>query len=802
MKITTLKGSPTSETDDDGSLRAASPTRVKTPKNKSKSPSKGKGKSSAGEGEGVESFPELSDKKIAKKQKRKKTEAEEGMSNAEDEDLDATTAVETPKPKGKAKKSKGTSPKKRDRLSEDSLEEGELPSSKPKEAGPRVGDGRGIISNGNVEGRAVKRVRTRSMDAAEGKAARAGGDKEPAGGNGTAAAESHPSLDEFDISEATKTQLRNRGILSLFPIQAQTYAHIRKGKDLIGRARTGMGKTLAFAVPVIEKLLASGAALKRGRAPRVLVMAPTRELAKQVASDFELTAPSLETTCIYGGAPYPPQQNALSRGLDIVVGTPGRLLDHVGRGTLRLMDTEFLILDEADQMLDMGFKEEMEKVFAACGEEGNRGRQMLLFSATMPPWVEKVVKEYMKEDRVFIDLVKKGSAKASKDVEHIGIPCHWTSRTSTINDIISVYAGGGNKRTIVFCTTKKDCNDLCVDPKLTYDSQALHGDITQGNREATLAGFKKGSFKVLVATDVAARGLDMIVDLVLNSEPPSHQSGRVDTESYVHRSGRTGRAGRKGMCITLYTPRQRGGLGEIERHIGNAFSWRGAPQPDDIVNASAGAAMEDIRAVEEGVVAVYLLPLHLNPPPPPRRPAIQLIEEKGAVDALSAALACITGQTELMPTRSLLSNSEGFVTVAFKSDRPIEYMAYCWSALRRVVSAEAVDSVRGMQMAEDGMSCVFDVAEDHMDEVREVCEAEDWIEVCTELPPLKRRADEYQKTMRGGRGGGGRGGRGSLRGGGRGRGSLGGGRGRGGGRFSRGGVRGGGRGRGRGRGWG
>ncbi|CAM9683057.1 unnamed protein product, partial [Hapterophycus canaliculatus] len=288
-----------------------------------------------------------------------------------------------------------------------------------------------------------------------------------------------------------------RDCLAAPPLQAQTYEHIRRGKDLIGRARTGMGKTLAFAVPVIEKLLAAGSgSLKPGRRPRVLVMAPTRELAKQVAADFELTAPSLKTTCIYGGAPYRPQEDALRWGLDVVVGTPGRLLDHIGRGTLNLSDAEFVILDEADQMLDMGFKEEMEKVFEACGEEGEKGRQMLLFSATMPPWVDKVVKAYMKEDRVFIDLVKEGSVKASKDVEHIGIPCHWQSRSSTINDIVSVYGAGGNKRTIVFCTTKRDCNELCMDPKMTYDCQALHGDITQANRESTLAGFKKGSFKV------------------------------------------------------------------------------------------------------------------------------------------------------------------------------------------------------------------------------------------------------------------------------------------------------------------
>ncbi|CAN0165128.1 unnamed protein product [Pylaiella littoralis] len=626
----------------------------------------------------------------------------------------------------------------------------------------------------------AKRVRTRSMDAAEAAAA--------ATAESGAAGVQHPSVDEFDISETTKGHLRKRGIATLFPIQAQTYDHIRTGKDLIGRARTGMGKTLAFAVPVIEKLLAAGpGSLKPGRKPRVLVMAPTRELAKQVAADFELTAPSLKTTCIYGGAPYRPQEDALRWGLDVVVGTPGRLLDHVGRGTLQLCDAEFLILDEADQMLDMGFKEEMEKVFDACGEEGEKGRQMLLFSATMPPWVDKVVKEYMKGDRIFIDLVKEGSVKASKDVEHIGIPCHWTSRSSTINDIVSVYGAGGNKRIIVFCTTKRDCNELCMDPKMTYDCQALHGDITQANRESTLEGFKKGSFKVLVATDVAARGLDMIVDLVLNAEPPSHQSGRVDTESYVHRSGRTGRAGRKGMCITLYTPRQRGGLGEIERHIGNDFSWRGAPQPNDIVNASAGAAIDDIRGVDDSVIDLYT------------SAAEQLIEEKGAVNALCAALACITGRTEAMPVRSLLSNSEGFVTVIFRSDHPIEYMAYCWTAIRRVLSSAAADNIRGMQLSEDGLACVFDVPEEHMEGVRHVCESEDWLDICTELPTLKRRADEYQRTMRGGRGGR-AGGRGSARGGGRGRGGRGGGGGGGGWAGGRGGRGRGVRGRGRGRG--
>lgn len=204
-----------------------------------------------------------------------------------------------------------------------------------------------------------------------------------------------------------------------------TLKKIMDGCDLIGRARTGCGKTLAFVLPVVEML--QGEREERGAPPKVLVLAPTRELAKQVADEFEATAPpNLRSVCIYGGAPYRPQEEALRRGVQVVVGTPGRIIDHIDRGTLRLDGLRFLILDEADSMLDMGFKDEIQRVCDAMGTGNGLQRQVLLFSATLPPWVQKVAKQYMRQDHLEqVDLVQGEDQKASTDVRHIAIPCHW-----------------------------------------------------------------------------------------------------------------------------------------------------------------------------------------------------------------------------------------------------------------------------------------------------------------------------------------------------------------------------------------
>ena len=235
----------------------------------------------------------------------------------------------------------------------------------------------------------------------------------------------------------------------------------------------------------------------------------------------------------------------------MVVGTPGRVKDHMEKGTLDLATrVQFAVLDEADQMLDMGFADDMEIILGACT---NPKRQTCLFSATMPVWVKSTAAKYMKDPQL-VDVVGNSAVQASTDVRHIAIPAHWETKAGTISDTIAMFAGVSNAlksrtmfappwcalthcswavlqttgRCIIFCETKLECNELSVNDALKYETKALHGDVPQAQRETTMDAFRKGKFRVLIATDVAARGLDMIVDLVLNNKPPESRSGRPE----------------------------------------------------------------------------------------------------------------------------------------------------------------------------------------------------------------------------------------------------------------------------------
>ena len=390
-----------------------------------------------------------------------------------------------------------------------------------------------------------------------------------------------------------------------------------------------------------------------------------------------------------------------------------------------------------------------------------------------------------------VDLVQGEDQKASTDVRHIAIPCHWSSMASTISDCLAVY-GSSKARTIVFCETKKECNELLVNPAIKMECQALHGDIpqvcmhvrrfvdtskalltlhafvllffctTQNQRETTLKAFREGRVRVLVATDVAARGLDMTVDLVIQNKPPITASGRTDTETYVHRSGRTGRAGRKGICVTLFSPKHRYAVKEIENAVGNKFEWLGAPQPADIVAASAMSVMEDVADVDDKVFPLF------------ETAAKKLMDEMGPLEALSAALACLTGHTQELRSRSLLSNSDDFVTCGFKADQPIMSSSYVWTSLRRVLPLEVTEETRGMQMTADDMGAVFDVPSKYMHHMKKAVAENNWLHICTELPALKQATQRFGGGGGGGFGGQGGGGfrmgRGGFGGGGRGRG--------------------------------
>jgi len=324
-----------------------------------------------------------------------------------------------------------------------------------------------------------------------------------------------------------------------------------------------------------------------------------------------------------------------------------------------------------------------------------------------------------------------------------------------------------NGRTIVFCQTKKDCNELVVDKDLSQDAKVLHGDIAQAQRETTLQGFRQSRFHVLIATDVAARGLDIKgVDLVIQVQPPAGAfSNRADVETYVHRSGRTGRAGRKGHCITLYKHSESDIIRQIERGTGNTLRRIGAPQPEDILVAEAAQTGEDLTELGNDVIERFL-PIADN-----------IIAKMGAREALAASLAKITGftSTKMFAPRSLLQCAEGYITVKFDSNGSELYgLGYVWNALRRIMSPDAVESVRGMTLLADSLGAVFDFDCKFKDELdKALADPRSGLELVTELPELQAKSF----GGRGGGGGGGGGGRGGFRSGG-GRGGRGRGRGR------------------------
>ncbi|ONM22931.1 DEAD-box ATP-dependent RNA helicase 7 [Zea mays] len=301
----------------------------------------------------------------------------------------------------------------------------------------------------------------------------AGSDEDPADPN---------ALTNFRISEPLRQSLRSKGIKALFPIQATTFDLVLDGSDLVGRARTGQGKTLAFVLPILESLVNGANKASRrtehGRTPSVLVLLPTRELANQVHADFEFYGATfgLSACCVYGGSPYRPQEMALRRGVDIVVGTPGRIKDFIVKGTLNLKCLKFRVLDEADEMLNMGFVDDVELILGKV--EDATKVQTLLFSATLPDWVNKLSMRFLKVDRKTVDLVGNEKLKASASVKHLALPCNKAARAQLIPDIIRCYSHGG--RTIIFTETKDSASELSG---LIPGSRALHGDVVQAQRE-------------------------------------------------------------------------------------------------------------------------------------------------------------------------------------------------------------------------------------------------------------------------------------------------------------------------------
>jgi ATP-dependent RNA helicase DeaD len=376
---------------------------------------------------------------------------------------------------------------------------------------------------------------------------------------------------ELGLSEQTQRALRDVGYEAPSPIQEQAIPPLLEGRDVIGQAQTGTGKTAAFGLPIMEYIDAEDSEVQ------ALVLTPTRELCIQVTQALRAygTHRGVDVVAVFGGAPIRTQQAQLRAGGHVVVGTVGRVLDLISRHSLVLHDCRFVVLDEADEMLDLGFLEDVERILSMTPS----GRQTALFSATMPPPIAKLADAYLYDPVV----VKVKAATLTIDtVAQFQLPVDAKDKAEKLVEVLraEMSSGGDDNQTIVFVRTKVRCDQLFRTLRdRGMNVRALHGDMSQGSRDGVMLAFKGGRVPILVATDVAARGLDIsTVTHVINYDVPT------SPDTYVHRIGRTGRVGRSGRAITFVEDRQKRELEAIERHIGTSIApWQkgavGAPTP-------------------------------------------------------------------------------------------------------------------------------------------------------------------------------------------------------------------------------
>jgi ATP-dependent RNA helicase DeaD len=373
-----------------------------------------------------------------------------------------------------------------------------------------------------------------------------------------------PTFADLQIHPGVLQAVADVGYESPSAIQAATIPAMMAGSDVVGLAQTGTGKTAAFAIPILSKIDTSS------RVTQALVLAPTRELALQVAEAFSRYGAHLSVNVlpIYGGASYGPQLAGLKRGAQVVVGTPGRVIDHLEKGSLDLTHLDYLVLDEADEMLQMGFAEDVERILADTPEY----KQVALFSATMPPAIRKITSKYLHDP---VEVTVKARTQTAENITQRYIQVAGPRKMDALTRLLEVEQGDAM---IVFVRTKQATEEVAERLKARgFAAAAINGDIPQAVRERTISALKDGSIDVLIATDVAARGLDVErISHVLNYDIPH------DPESYVHRIGRTGRAGRSGTALLFVTPRERHLLKSIERVTRQKLVESELPSVDDV----------------------------------------------------------------------------------------------------------------------------------------------------------------------------------------------------------------------------
>lgn len=388
---------------------------------------------------------------------------------------------------------------------------------------------------------------------------------------------------DMGLSDELLEALEKKGFTAPTPIQERTIPILLSGeKDIIGQARTGTGKTAAFGLPILEKIK------ERAGHVQAIILAPTRELACQVAEEINSLKgrKRVSVVSIYGGQSMMPQIRDLKRGADIVVGTPGRILDHLSRRTLKLGGISYFVLDEADEMCNMGFLEDVTKIMESASED----RQTLLFSATMPPEVQHIAEKFMGEYEKISVKPEKEDKPLTEQYYHEVRDCDRFEALCRVIDAQDGFYG------LVFCRTRADTDRIAANlAEKGYPADPIHGDLSQARREEILSRFKKRRCKILVATDVAARGID-VPDLthVVNFALPQ------DPESYVHRIGRTGRAGKTGVAVTIIAPHEFGRFKFITRNAGvKNVPKKPLPRIEDVIEAKKARLGGELSAIAE-----------------------------------------------------------------------------------------------------------------------------------------------------------------------------------------------------------
>lgn len=397
-------------------------------------------------------------------------------------------------------------------------------------------------------------------------------------------------FNDFDISDDIKKSIEDMGFEEPSPIQALAIPEALKGNDIIGQAQTGTGKTVAFGIPILERIFIDD------KSPQAIVLCPTRELSIQVAGEIAKIGShtkKLKILPVYGGQPIGRQIRVLNKGVHVVIGTPGRVLDHIERGTLSLEGIEIVVLDEADEMLDMGFREDIEKILRHTPKQ----RQTMLFSATMPKAIKKITKFYQVNPK-YLKIAEQ--EMTVPEIEQFYFETSEKNKLETLTRLIDIY---DVNLALVFCNTKRKVDRVVRDlHSRGYSASGIHGDMKQNQRDKVMNKFRNGNIEILVATDVAARGIDVPnVEIVFNYDVPNNN------EYYVHRIGRTGRAGKAGFAFTFVAGKEIYNLRNIQKYTKSKIKQRKVPSYKDMEKIKNNLIIQSVKkSVEEDDLKSYI----------------------------------------------------------------------------------------------------------------------------------------------------------------------------------------------------